>query len=55
MSEGGIITSESRERKKNVNAASAFARAAMGHLGGSSVYIEPKKTKTKLFDADKVE
>lgn len=50
-----IITSESRERKKNVDATSAFARMAMGHLGGSSVFIEPKKTKTKLLDTDKVE
>lgn len=54
MSEG-IITSKSRERNKNVNAASAFAQAAMGHLGGSSVFIEPKKTKTKLLDMDKIE
>ena len=42
------------DRKPSTTQASAFARVALGKVGGSSVYIEPKKTKTKLLDTDSV-
>lgn len=42
------------ERKNITSQASAFARVALSKVGGSSVYIEPKKTKTKLLDTDSV-
>ncbi len=36
------------------NAASAFARMALGHVGGSNVFIEPKKTGGKLIDTEDI-
>jgi hypothetical protein len=42
------------ERQKVTTQASAFAQIALSKVGGSSVYIEPKKTKTKLLDTDSV-
>lgn len=52
----GKILRGNDDRHENTaqNAASAFARMALGHVGGSSVFIEPKKTHGKLIDTDEV-
>jgi hypothetical protein len=49
-----LRTNDDAERKTSTTQVSAFARVALGKVGGSSVYIEPKKTKTKLLDTDSV-
>jgi hypothetical protein len=51
----GVLRGNSDRPDNNVqNAASAFARMALGHVGGSSVFIEPKKTGGKLLDTDAI-
>ena len=51
---GILRTNDEVERKRNVEAASAFAQHALGKVGGSVVYIDPKKTGGKLLDTDPV-
>ena len=52
---GKILRGNADRPDDNVqNAASAFARMALGHVGGSSVFIEPKKTGGKLLDTDDI-
>lgn len=50
-----LRTNEDRQNRMPLEAASAFAQVALAHVGGSSVFIEPKKTRGKLLDLDKVE
>lgn len=52
---GKILRGNDDQRDDNVqNAASAFARLALSKVGGSSVFIEPKKTQGKLIDMDEI-
>jgi hypothetical protein len=45
------LRSNERIKRQNIDAASAFAQLAISKVGGSSVYIAPKKG-TKLLDTD---
>jgi len=51
---GKILRGNTDRRNETQNAASAFARIALGHVGGSCVFIEPKKTGGKLLDTDAI-
>ena len=52
---GKILSGNSEGRQdSSVGAASAFARLALGKVGGSSVFIEPKKTRGKLLDMETI-
>ena len=51
----GKILRGNDDRNDNVqDVASAFARMALGHVVGSSVFIEPRKTGGKLLDTDEI-
>lgn len=45
---------DDRQNDYTADAASAFARMALGKVGGSNVFIEPKKTQHKLLDMDEI-
>jgi len=52
---GKILRSnDDSKQQTNVDAASAFAKAVMGRVGGSCVYIEPHKTRGALVDTDEI-
>ena len=51
---GYLRGNEDNRREKSRLAASVFAQEVLAHVGGSCVYIEPKKTR-KLVDTDKIE
>lgn len=51
---GYLRGNEDKRKEKSQLAASLFAQEVLAHVGGSCVYIEPKKTK-KFVDTDKIE
>jgi len=48
------LRTNDRKQKSSVDA-SAFAKIVLSKVGGSCVYIEPKKTNKKLLDTDPIE
>ena len=52
---GKILRGNDDRNDNNIqDMASAFARMALEHVGGSSVFIEPRKTGGKLLDTDEI-
>ena len=49
-----LRSNEDSRKEKSQSAISLFAQEVLAHVGGSCVYIEPKKTK-KFVDTDKIE
>ena len=49
-----IRSNENRERKNTQQAESIFAQEVLARVGGSCVYIAPKKDR-KFIDTEKVE
>lgn len=54
MKLGYLHGNEDKDRRRPVMKASQFAQLVLGKVGGSQVYIEPKKAK-KFVDLEKVE
>lgn len=52
---GCLTGNDERYKKAPIQKASAFAQQVLAHVGGSLVYIEPKKVNSKMIDTDKVE
>jgi hypothetical protein len=51
---GKILRSNDDSKENNADATSAFAKLVLSKVGGSCVYIEPKKTRGALIDTDEI-